>query len=196
MTPGEAFLSQMLQSNDVYFSANPKRWWFQGKELAVFTIIDSLISDGVEANLGTVGQKFDAGYVSMLTSLPVTAANWRFFADQVKRNGTAAELRKMAQKVEEDVKTIEPTEVIDYVTDIVDGIVSGTDEYRIMTAKELSLKLAEVIEQRYNLRGTIPGIDTAQEQAVSRECHQAQLIRRQSTGRHRKSHRVRWPNPR
>ena len=102
MTPGEAFLSQMLQSNDIYFLANPKRWWFQGKELAVFTVIDSLIADGVEANIATVGQKFDPSYVSTLSSLPVTPANWRFFSDKVKRAGMAAELRKMAQKVEED----------------------------------------------------------------------------------------------
>lgn len=160
MTDQQALLGQILKNNDVYYKASPCDWWFPDpKDRSVFTAIESALDSGLNADLMTIAHCTDSVYASSLTSIPTTA-NWKHFASRCKSSGAKAELRGLMSYVKDEIEGKKASEIIETINDTIEKIVSNSSDYRIMSIKECLLPIVKDIEERYNKRGTLLGLQT------------------------------------
>ena len=152
-------LGQILTDNDVFYKLQPKLWWFtEPKNRRVFQAIESVLDEGARADIVNVGLKYDAGYVSSLTDEISTTANAKYYADLCKQGGTREELRRLSNILKSKTEPVET--LLQQIDDTVDRVVSGGDEYIIQKAGDMLVPVIDELEERYNERGRIPGIET------------------------------------
>jgi replicative DNA helicase len=154
MTETEAqFIGAMIANTDIYFRHQPREWWFVGDALATYKTIRAMIEANEEVNLVSVGDKIGHAKAGKLPTH--SAANASYYAKKLAEIGKLRELKRLGEFIQGSEN---PSEIVEEAHRRLDHVLSGCEDYQIETSREIAFKAVEQIEERYKLRGKLPGL--------------------------------------
>ena len=158
MKAEEIIVGQALQDNTIAIAAGLDNGMFEDTSCRrAWNAILSRIREGGKADALTM---MDAGlnsaWAAEITQYPT--ANWRQYAGKVRKAYAMREIKKLGSMLQD--ADGEPQDVVNETLDRLQKISHEQDEDRPYTLKEMSGEYLDLLQKRYETRGTLPGISS------------------------------------
>lgn len=159
LTDEDIILGQVLRDNDVYFKAKLKENYFTRPEAKrLFSAISSCFQSGVSADMrSAIDKGASPGYTASTTDYPSTA-NWKYFADRIRKKAQLSALRGLAAELGE--KTGDPEEIMSWIDSRLLDLSQASDEDKIVKVSETLIEYVSTLEARFNMKGSLPGLES------------------------------------
>lgn len=161
MNSEHVFLSQLMQDNQLIYSIAPREWWFtDSKTKFAFNAIKTAAEEG-SADVVTLGVKHPemASYFSELSDAAHTTKNARFHAEKCREGGQKKALERLANEIKDNVQ-LSVESAVTAIDDTLETIFLDSEDYKITKLSDGLAKFVDLVEERYKLKGNIPGIPT------------------------------------
>jgi replicative DNA helicase len=154
----DVIIGQALQDNAIAIASGITADMFSQQKCArAWAAIQNRIKQGGKADMLTL---FDAGldsaWASGLTDYPVS--NWRLYAAKVRKAHAIGELKKLGSILQNTNDSAEPQEVVNEILDRMQSIAHAESEDRPHTLKEIAGDYINLLQERYERKGELPGI--------------------------------------
>ncbi len=164
MQAEKILLGQMLLDNRIAIDVSLDGDEFKTLENKnIYMTIKNCIDDGIEADIVTVSMKIkgvDAHKIAALTTGIGSAANWRFYQQEIKRAYTKKRLLYLAETIQQEITDHSPEDVIEKIESEIVDITKDFSDKNSYTFKESMPGFVEELQRRYNAKGELPGIST------------------------------------
>jgi replicative DNA helicase len=147
----------MLTDNNVYYTVNPKDWWFtHPKTRHVFQLFEKHIEAREKVTIAVIGSEFDPGYVAELTSIPT--GNAAFYAEKALKGGRMELIRRLGVKLQNEAETGNFEAIVDELEKEIERVVLSDSDYTLVESNQATRDVIDVIERRYLNKGQLPGL--------------------------------------
>lgn len=160
-------LGKLIHKNELIFSCKLKPVMFSDKRNSqIFATMEEIASTGREANILEISKelsgKVESVYIVTLTDEVFSAYGWEGLSDKIRSNHKKSLLKHLnlefASKVDKD-----PDDTINFLMDQLQKITQEDEGSDIVTMKEIMSNQITKYEERYKLKGKLPGLESGVE---------------------------------
>ena len=156
-------LVQLLNDNDIYYKTNiTENIFTDSKNKRIFLSAKDCILKGVEANIQSVvvnDKTIDAKYISQLSSNFVSSANWLYYYKDALENSRQERLRKLPMLIGDLIsQKKDSNDIINDIEVYLADLATNASARKIEKAKDIIYEAIQNIEERFKLKGKLPGI--------------------------------------
>lgn len=164
MNSQRTLLGQMIMDSTVYYQALLNEAMFDpGINRDVYRVVRDRYEAGEDVDLVLIVQdlkgKYNPADVAEITDSVPSAANWSYHATAVRQDWMRSRLGALAREVLEDLKSADPIEVIESMTQKAAGLTVGAGR-EVRRASSYLLPFVNEVERRYHAKGALPGIES------------------------------------
>lgn len=156
-------LGQMIIDNEIALRVSLDGDEFTSIENRnIFDAIKLCLDDGIEADIIAVGMKVkgvEAHKVANLTNIG-SVANWKFYQEEIKKTYMKKRLLHLADIIKQEITDHHPEDIIEKIESEITDITKNFSDKNSYTFKKSMKGFVEVLQERYNNRGTLSGIST------------------------------------
>ncbi len=160
----KTLLGQMLSDNRIAIDVSLTGDEFRTTEhKSIFKGIKACIDEGINADITTVPFKVknvNPHNIAVLTNNIPTAANWKFYQEEIKKAHIKRRLLYLADSIKQEITDHDPASIIEQIENELTDITKGFADNNRHTFKNSMKGFVEVLEKRLELKGEIPGIPT------------------------------------
>ena len=164
MQAEKILLGQMLMDNRIAIDVSLNGDEFTSIEnKTIFDTIKSCLDDGIEADIISVSMKVngvDTHKIAALTTGIGSAANWRFYQEEIKKNYTKKRLLILADNIKNGITDHTPGDMIGEIEKEITDITKDMSNKNTYSFKESMPSFIDELQRRYDMKGELPGIST------------------------------------
>ena len=158
------FLACVLISPDLVFkSAINENHFMTGKNRRIFRAMQKCADRGLSIDyisVSDVDAEIDKAYLVTLSDRVPSAANWQFYEGKLIETFRKHRLQALGRKLAELAGTDDSTAIIEMAESELLELGTNGQTRKIQSIGEVLPGVGKVIEQRYYLKGKLPGIAT------------------------------------
>jgi len=163
MQAERVFLGQILLDTSILYSTRVvPDMLSEGNARKVWRSIESLHAQGAEADMVAVKENdpsVDAEYLSEISALAPSAANWRFYEGKILERIRSQKMRRLLASAQESLES-SPDEALERIEEGLTEIASDAGSRDVVDVRERALPYIKRLEDRYRNRGQLPGLET------------------------------------
>jgi replicative DNA helicase len=159
----EKILSCILLDNRIIHKANlTEEHFYDGRARRLFRAMKKCIDSQIAVDYISVldaDSEIDRNYPIMLSESIPSAANWNYYQTAIIKDYQRNKLASLGRMLA-DIQRAEPNEFIERAEKELLEISTNLRQNTIMHVSEVIGPTLQLIEERYNLKGKLPGIST------------------------------------